>query len=178
MNSGDPMKHRASFTGYTLVEILVVLFIISIVTSVALLMINRNQHQQIEAFANELTQVLTLAEEQAMLQPMVLGISFDEHKFQFTQLNPNADEKKSNWIPLNETVLRDYPIPHQFEVGLKINAVSKKDHEEKDNFHPQIVISTSGDLTPFTLYISKKGERPAYAIMGDADGSITHHDLS
>ena len=55
--------------GFTLIELLVVIFIISIVTSVALLSISRNENKQLEAFTNELVQTVTLAEEQAMLQP-------------------------------------------------------------------------------------------------------------
>jgi len=69
--------------GFTLIEILVVILIISIVTSVALLSISRNENRQLETFTKDLVQTLTLAQEQAMLQPAVLGLAIERHTYQF-----------------------------------------------------------------------------------------------
>ena len=56
--------HQAK-RGFTLLELLVVLVIISIVASMAMLTIGHNQNKEMETFTKELTQTLTLAEEQA-----------------------------------------------------------------------------------------------------------------
>ena len=45
------------------------------------------------------------------------------------------------------------------------------------NLKPQIVISTNGDVTPFTIYVGRKGKKPLYAISGDADGNVTSREL-
>ena len=91
---------KRSKAGYTLIEILIVVLIISIVTSVAMLSIGRNENKQMESFAQELMQMLSLAEEQAMLQPTVLGLMLSEQSLQFASFKPAFDSDKSSWIPL------------------------------------------------------------------------------
>ena len=51
-------------------------------------------------------------------------------------------------------------------------------HQEDEDQLPQVVISTNGDITPFTIYVGKKGKSPRYVIKGDADGNITSKLLS
>ena len=155
--------------GYTLIEILVVLFIISIVTSVALLTIGRNENKKMETFANELTEMVSLAEEQAMLQPTVLGMSFGKHSFQFASLQTVTDDKKNKWAPFQDAILNKHAIPSGIQVKVQVG------NESAD---PRIVMSTNGDVTPFTIYIGKPGEKPSYAVIGDADGKISSKSLS
>lgn len=163
--------------GFTLIEILVVLMIMSIVACVAVLSIRHDENQALKTLANEITQTVTLAEEQAMLQPNVLGLSFNSRHFQFASLQPQADGKKSSWTPVADKNLGLHKIPKEFQVNVVVgNKQNSNDQESATN--PQIVISTSGDLTPFTIYVGKVGEKPRYAISGDADGKITNELLS
>lgn len=156
---------QRSVSGYTLVEVLVVLFIISIVTSVALLSIRRNDNKEMETFAHEVTQILSLAEEQAMLTPSVLGLSFDKEFFQFASLEKTKDGKKTTWAPLADTILGTHPIPRNVEVRVSVANQNPKSNS-------RIVISTNGEVTPFTIYIGKPGQKPRYAISGHADGTV------
>ena len=156
--------------GYTLVEILVVLFIISIVTSVALLSIRSNADKQIESFANTLSELVKLAEEQAMLQPNVMGLSLDKHIFQFSSLQLQ-ENGKLQWFASKDSVLHQQNIPDNMQVSLEIQG-SRMDFNDTSKNNPQIIISTNGDITPFTIFLGKVGEKPRYAIIGEADGSI------
>lgn len=174
---------RDSVKGFTLIEILVVIFIISIVTSVALLTIGRNENKKIDAFASELTQLISLAEEQAMLQPQVLGFSIDDQSLQFKSMSQVGDKK--NWSVLQDKLLGTREIPEGIELALRVNGEKPKEtgdepSSEEDTIKkiPQIIISTNGDLTPFTLYIGKRGQKPRYLITGDADGHLTRQSLS
>lgn len=178
---------QSSIRGFTLIEVLVVIFIISIVTSVALLSISRNENRKLESFANELVQLLTLAEEQAMLQPVVLGLSLNKRAYQFTTYHPAAGEKKSSWVTYQDTLLNKHVIPQgiylDVEVGgKKAAANSEKENEEDDDDEasqvPQVIISTNGDITPFTIYVGKPGKKPRYVITGDVDGHVSSKLLS
>src|SRR5688500_5366349 len=71
--------------GFTLLEILVVLVIISVVATMGMLTIGYNDHKKIEAFAKDLTETITLAEEQALLQPTNLNLVFTKKTFGFYQ---------------------------------------------------------------------------------------------
>ena len=163
--------------GFTLIEILVVLFIISIVTSVALLSISHNSHKQVESFANELTQLVTLAEEEAMLKPEVLGLMIEDDSFHFATWQRVKDNKNNAWVPLQESVLNKHKIPSDIEMRLVVGGVSPLSNETL-NKNPQIIISTNGDVTPFTIYIGKKGQHPLFAVIANADGNVMSQALS
>lgn len=163
--------------GYTLIEILIVLLIISIVTGMALLTISHNVNKQLEIVASELVQTMTLAEEQAILQPSVLGLSLSKHSWQFSSLQPYADGKKNRWAPLHDAMLGEKNIPDAIQLDVNVGE-QRVASSQDETPHPQIIISTNGDITPFTIYIGQKGKKPRYAITGDADGHVTSQLLS
>lgn len=176
---------RSRVLAFTLIEILVVLFIISIVTSVALISVAHNENKKIESFANDLTQLITLAEEQAMLSPAILGLSFSTNTFQFASFQ-SITVKKKGWVTLNDGILGSHRIPDSIQVEVKggntrFDAESgdeqDEDDDEGENFVPQIIISMNGDVTPFSIYVGKRGEKAQYVITGDADGTITNKSL-
>ncbi len=157
-------------SGYTLIEILVVIVIISIVSTVALLTVGHNQNRRMESVARQFTQMLTLAEEQAMLQPAVLGLSVTGSSFQFLTY-------QTHWVPLQDKALASHSLPDNIVLTL-MNSRQLEDTDDSDEVTPQIVISTNGNVTPFTLYIGKQGEAPRYVVTGEADGTIESHMLS
>jgi general secretion pathway protein H len=168
------MIHRAK--GYTLIEILIVIFIISIVSTVALLTIGHNQNRRLETLATQITQLLTLAEEQAMLQPAVVGLSIGESSFQFFSYQPDADGKQMHWVEMQDKAMRAHVIPDGIRLQLQLaDQAAAKDETEQPS--PQIIISTNGDITPFTLSIGKQGDAPRYVVKGEADGTVTYHEL-
>lgn len=169
------MKKSRFAHGFTLIEILVVLFIISIVTSVALLTISRNDNRQLESITKELVQALTLAEEKAMLQPSVLGLTIEKNAYQFSSYQPAEGKNKANWLLADANHL----IPHNVELSVDVEGKKiSADQDDETKSMPQIVISTNGDITPFTIYIGKKGNSPHYEIRGDSNGNITSRSLS
>jgi general secretion pathway protein H len=170
VETGSRLKRAA---GFTLIEILVVLFIISIVSTVALLSINRNTNKEIETYAKQIAQMLALAQEQAMVQSNVVGLMVKSQTLTFTSLHMGDAKQKNTWQPLQESVLGTQKVPSDLQ--LKVGGGNASDG---NSANPQIIISTNGDVTPFTIYIGKKGEKPLYAITGDADGQVTTRTLS
>lgn len=169
------LKSIRSIDGFTLIELLIVIFIISIVTSVALLSVGRNENRQLESFANELSQRITLAEEQAMLQPAVLGLKLDESSYQFFIYHPPLGEKKQSWTPVQDKILGQQAIPSDVELVVEMRGKKSSTSDEEETVKdPQVIISTNGDLTPFTIYVGKKGKKPRYAIKGGADGTVAN----
>lgn len=175
MTDRSSRLHRAA--GFTLIELLVVLFIISIVTTTTLMTISHNENRDIETFAKELTQMVSLAEEQAMLEPNVLGISLASNSVRFSSLGKDTETNKSVWLPLEDRTLNNFVIPGNIQVSLEV-AGGKVDIVNGKNAIPQIIISTNGDVTPFVMYVGKKGKKPLYAITADADGNVASTALS
>ena len=81
-------------SGFTLIEVLIVIFIISIVSTTALMTIGRNENRRLETLAIQITQMLTLAEEEALLQPAVIGLAISDTSFQFLRYQPAGNQYK------------------------------------------------------------------------------------
>src|SRR3990167_8642154 len=103
--------------GFTLVEILIVILIISIVSGVALMTFSSNKTKQIETVAKQLTYIITLAQQEAMLQPQTLGLAFNQHQFQF--FNYKADQEHP-WLAITTKNLGPHPIPEFIHLTLFI----------------------------------------------------------
>ena len=101
---------KLSTRGFTLIEILVVIFIMGIVTSVALLTISRNENRQLEAYAKELQQTFALLEEEAMLKPSVLGLSIEDNNLQLSAYQP-AEGEKIAWLSVETGRQGTHDIP-------------------------------------------------------------------
>jgi general secretion pathway protein H len=158
--------------GFTLIEILIVMLIISIVGSVAILTISHNQNSQYTAFAKQLTNYLTLAEQQAMMQPATLGVTFSEESFQFYQYQSDRTDKEDAWTPLTDSILSAHRIPKDTQVTLVIDGKTVSPTANTEKVKPSLIISSSGDLPSFVIYIGKIGTHPRYKIVGEPNGSI------
>lgn|SRR3990167_741781 len=166
------INNQLSKNGYTLIEILIVMVIVSIVTGVAMLTIGRSENKKLETVASELTQMISLAEEQAMLQPAVLGLAIAPQSYRFFRLKTDESTQKNSWVLLQDYILNRQMVPQDIELRLMSDGQKQSDQK------PAIIISTNGDMTPFTIYISKRNEKPKYIVRGDTDGNVTSEALS
>lgn len=157
---------RKRLRGFTLIEILIVIVIISIISGIAVVTISTNKTKQLETFAHQLTRLMTLAEQEAMLQPHTLGLAFSPHHFQFFIYKPSSDQEHP-WQAITTKNLGWHTIPDYIKITLQIN-----DENKILNGKPSILISESGDITPFRLHIAKAGSKPAYVVIGDSTGNI------
>jgi general secretion pathway protein H len=157
------MQNRNKNWGYTLIEVLIVLFIISIVSTVAVLSLNHNKSKEIETCAREIQHIITLATEQALLQSAIFSVSFDQEAMRIKQYRYDAQQKKPAWLPLTDPLLGSYVYPQGLVLHLSVNVADAQ---------LPLIIFSNGEMTPFTLSISRLGEQAAYMIKGEADGSI------
>ena len=149
--------------GFTLIEILIVIVIISIVASVATLTIHFNRNKQMETLANQLVDLINLAEEEAILRPAVLGLALTANSFQIY----SYQEKDHAWEPLKNHVFRAREIPDHMQIVLKIhNKIIPA------NGIPQLIISQSGDIPAFILSIGQAKQPPLYQVIGEESGNV------
>lgn len=159
--------------GFTLIEILVVMLIISIVSSAALFSLSVNQNHRLESFAKQLTRTFLLAEQQAMLQPAVLGFVQTKHAYAFYRYS----EKNHTWSMLNDTALGSHDLSSDAKLSLSVQNKNVPIADTAEKITPQLIISTSGDITPFVIYLGKPNKPPRYRIVGEANGSIHHEPI-
>lgn len=156
--------------GFTLIEILIVMLIISIVGGVAMLSISFNQNTHYKNLARQISTLLTLGEEQALLQANVYGLAFTNKTYQFYQFD--SENKKAPWHPVTEGPLGPHNIPAGIQITVKVHDKIIALDKKAETIKPQLILSTDGEIIPFTILIGKIDSPPHYQVIGYANGSL------
>lgn len=162
---------RRRARGFTLLEILVVMVILSIVATFAVVAIHSPRSLQTANFVEQLKMTLELAREDAILQPQVLGLTFSKERYQFSRYRLTFDPERgieSTWEPINnDPLLTGGPIPAFLQVELTFDKTVKE-----DTLTPTIVFTANGAITPFTLLTSLDDKSPRYQLSAQQNGDI------
>jgi len=157
--------------GFTLIEILVVLLIIAIITSVAVLafgQFGRGRREKI--IAQQFARVITVAQQQAILTPSIVGLGITENGYQFYQFESNQWENIQNDVLSNTHAFQSVFI-------VKINSIAgyhaSTDSAIKTHGKPTILFLPSGFVTPFSLNL--KGESHQYNMIVKNNGITVLH---
>jgi len=131
-------------TGFTLLEVMVVLVLIGVILSFVTLSIgDGGRAQHLEREAKRLATLLELANQAAIMQVQEIGLVFEENRYAFLMLEDNQ------WVNLQQdAMLRPRQLPVGMEIVLTIEegAIALANSEN----NPHILILSSGEITPFT----------------------------
>jgi general secretion pathway protein H len=178
--SKHPITHRLNpliscthtCKGFTLLEIIIVTIIISILFTFAIISIgDGGQSQVLKQETQRLMALIRLAHEEAIMQAKEMGVSINEyaqvHGYTFYLL------QEQQW----QTLTHEPFHPHQFPAGVQAeihlagNPLVVTESENTQN--PQILILSSGELTPFEIFIkSKIDEKIGYQLTGTMFGIL------
>ena len=197
-----PVRARAS--GFTLLEVLVVMVIVGIIVSMAVISVNvLGRDREMDQEARRLQAVLDQAREDAMLEGRDLGLRIDARGYDFVRY----DARKDHWdtIP-GDPLLRERSWPDGLEAELwlesrlvqlqarsaapvessgatadakdqgTVSDASKDTTDDSDMLRPQVVVQASGDLVPFEIRFKRGGSEESRVVSGAADGDIAVTD--
>lgn len=152
--------------GFTLIELLIVIVIISVIAGIAVMTLSSNQKNALEVQAKQFKNSLLLAEQEAMLHPETIGLAITPTDYKWFSYQDTAKHDESPWKTLTQP-LTPHPWLHHADVSLSM-------HDEMIALsnHPQIIVSPSGDVTPFVIYLKMKTTR--IKITGLANGDVSY----
>ncbi|MGF2685679.1 type II secretion system minor pseudopilin GspH [Marinobacter sp. DUT-3] len=142
------MMKRASASGFTLIEILVVLIVVGLLAALAVLNLGGgSQQREMENHVREMFLLMQTASEQAVLNNKELGLLLEEGSYRFATLNEQANE----WTQPGERMFRQRSFPDWLLVTEFIESDTPRLASEEDKLRPDIVFFSSGETTPFEV---------------------------
>jgi general secretion pathway protein H len=132
--------------GFTLLEVLVVMLLISIILTIALLNLDtRRSDEEIYEQARRLTRQIELASQESLIKSWELGLLIQSDYYQFFRF----DEQE--WKPVQHDILGKYQIPDNMEMLLTLEGLSENLQKDTNKATPQIMLLSSGEHTPFEI---------------------------
>jgi general secretion pathway protein H len=162
-------------SGFTLIEILVVLFIVGLVSNAASVSIRNSIDGDAKNLAKQLYLQMRLAAEDAVLfnKQYGLDIDNDDGKWHYSWLG--YDEFSERWTRTSSSGLKGGTLPQGAQISLEIDQSpvefqsqleddQYEDNEtgnQLENLWPDIVFLSSGEISPFRLSVNDTTEEEA-----------------
>ncbi|MDO7083599.1 type II secretion system minor pseudopilin GspH [Pseudocolwellia sp. AS88] len=162
-------KTKQSLTGFTLIEVMVVVVLIGLMASAVQFTFNGNDPDKVlDKESQRFSAIFNTAAEYSMLNNIELGLMVEDNTYQFLAFDGEA------WVRTSDTpFLAPYTLPETVAIVLTLDDLpldepplinvlheeneaselefSGSELDEEEKLIPQVYILSGGDLTPFTL---------------------------
>lgn len=167
--------------GFTLLELLLVVFIVGIIATFSVVSItDRAQDDRLQQEALRLQALLRLAQETAVLQGSEIGFISDGRTYEFLEL----DDETGVWRTLpDDTPLRPRELPASMNLEVRVDdftlptprekeADQDKEDDEEAPPLPDLYFLSSEEVSPFELILSADGSELKVRLIATPEGEI------
>ena len=151
-------------TGFTLIEIMVVVVIVSIMTGAAVISFPRDTSDLLKEEADRVHALLRLSQDEAILQSREFALGFNQSGYTFFKLDNNA------WSVYDDDVFRARKLPADLLSQLYLEGIPIV--LEKTLVKPQVFILSSGEMTPFVYELQFSGKEEKIKLLVNAIGDV------
>ncbi len=170
MSSMNNYKIASNNNGFTLIEIMVVIVIISIILSFVTLSIgDGNLSQKLEQESQRLAYLLTLASEESIMQSKEMGVSFATDNYQFCELQIEMNMCTTCKVII-EGVFKPRILPIGIKAEIRLDGEPVFLNKTCQNM-PQLLILSSGEFIPFEVIFT--ADKLSYQLTGNITGEMT-----
>ena len=159
--------------GFTLLELMVVVFIIGLITAAAVITFGGDRRDtELDREAERINALLGYVREQAELQTRDYGVRINDHTYSFVVFDVLQNQWRTND---EDDALREREFPEGVQPSVVLEGrpivldVKKKTLED---FTPQLMIFANGDLSSFEITLQREGGGDKARIYTDEQADI------
>lgn len=154
---------KTNVRGFTLLELLIVITIISMVFGLASLSIGLVGNVPLEREAKRLHTLINEAGKEAIIQSRIIGIDFADNSYRFLEFKNNQWEILSSDDSFKPRALPEsLKLEHEFEVN-----------EDSEKLKPMSFFLPTGETMPFELTLRDMNNNEKYIIKLNYDGTVS-----
>lgn len=137
---------RGFSLGFSLLELLIVAFMLGVIISFATLAVGDNRQQLLKSEARQLQALLQAVREQAIFNQQHWAIGFNDNGYVFYQLSQLSQ------LPTDWQLVTNKPFnAREFDDSIQVALLLEGRAVSMQNQQPQILIYASGEVTPYQL---------------------------
>lgn len=165
------MQSRTTNSGFTLIEILVVLIVVGLLASLAVFTLGGSSRQrELENEVRELYLLMQTASEQAVLNNLEMGMRLEEGGYQFVAFQ----DQTARWKASGERIFQPGAFPDWLVATEYIENDAPRLASKEDRELPDVVFFSSGETTPFQIEFTV-GSDTDYMHVLESDGVTGIH---
>ena len=155
LDSWSPSRFNQA-SGFTLVEILVVLIIVSVMSGIVVTSLPSSfQNSDFDEESLRLKTVIELIREESLTRASEYGLKTDKDNYSFFVYN----EIEQNWTQLNTKPYAEHKLGYGIllKTTIEDNELILTDEEDEESSvpnAPRILLLSSGEMTPFEITIA------------------------
>jgi general secretion pathway protein H len=165
--------NKQSQRAFTLLEILIVVVIISLFAGMVMLSLSPNANRELEREARRLFEVIKLAQDEAIIQDIEMGLTIQPMHYYFSRLEKGA------WVQLLEDKhFEQHTLIEGMELSYSIDDEIVVLDEGEELPAPKILLLSSGEVIPFTIQVTLLNHNAIYQIIGQEDGFLSFNNTT
>ena len=164
------MKRKSGFRGFTLIEVMVVLLIVTVLAGVTMTRLpGFAQNADFEEEKRRLQVLFEMARQESILDSSEFGFRLTNDGYKFLKF----DDGSQSWVDVIGS-FRERSLPDDFTLKIKTNRQGENLFGKKS---PPIAILSSGENTPFQLILSSGFHEHSIALISEGYGQFYWEEL-
>jgi general secretion pathway protein H len=160
---GDLRVGRHLRAGFTLLELLVVIVMVAVLMGTVVLgFTGADTEQRLRGSADQLAYTIELARQYALQRNREWGLYVEPDAIQFVEFDP----EQKIWVERTERPFGSAEYLPQVELRVEADEFEQLSGDDDQDL-PEVILFSSGEVTPFTVYLEPQWDTRAWEVTSD-----------